>query len=294
MFMTYEARVAWQNQILLAPAFVLVACFILIPAGAAIYISFTNDALSGFAAAHPQFVGFKNYVRLLSDDGFWNSLVVTFCFVFGSSIVGQFVLGLAAAMALSRPIAFKSVFNAALLLPNAVPEVVAGFIWISMLAGGKNSTLSRIVGLIGIAPQNWLESVPLLMIIVVNTWRGIAFAMILMTSGLSAVSPEVYESARMDGATPRQIFWRITLPLLRPTILLYMLVSTAGTIAIFGLIYTLTRGGPAGATEIIGIYIYNQSFTAYQLGYGSAVAVIMLGISVAIGALYVRILKVQV
>ncbi len=97
-----------------------------------------------------------------------------------------------------------------------------------MLAGGKYSTVSRIVGLFGIAPQNWLQSVPLLMIIVVNTWRGIAFAMILMTSGLSAVPTEVYEAARMDGATPRQIFWRITLPLLRPTIFLYMLVSTAG------------------------------------------------------------------
>ena len=118
--------------------------------------------------------------------------------------------------------------------------------------------------------------------------------MILMTSGLSAAPTEVHEAARMDGATPRQIFWRITLPLLRPTIFLYMLVSTAGTIAIFGLIYTLTRGGPGGATEIIGIYIYNQSFTAYQLGYGSAVAVIMLGVSVAIGTAYVRVLKVQV
>jgi hypothetical protein len=124
MSMTYETRVAWQNRVLLAPAFVLLACFILLPAGAAIYVSFTNDALSGFAAAHPQFVGLKNYVRLFSDDGFWNSLVVTFFFVFGSSVVGQFVLGLASAMALSRPIAFRSVFNAALLLPNAVPEVV--------------------------------------------------------------------------------------------------------------------------------------------------------------------------
>ena len=294
MPMTYETQVAWQNRILLAPAFVLLACFILIPAGAAVYISFTNDALSGFAAAHPQFVGLKNYVRLFSDDGFWNSLVVTFFFVFGSSIVGQFALGLASAVALNRPIAFKSVFNAAILLPNAVPEVVAGFIWISMLTGGKYSTVSRIVGLFGISPQNWLQSVPLLMIIVVNTWRGIAFAMILMTSGLSAVPPEVYEAARMDGATRRQIFWRITLPLLRPTILLYMLVSTAGTIAIFGLVFTLTRGGPGGATEIIGIYIYNQSFTAFQLGYGSAVAVIMLGVSVAIGTIYVRVLKVQV
>ena len=294
MAMTYETRMAWQNRLLLLPAGVLLVCFILIPAGTAIYISFTNGALNGFAASHPQLVGFKNYVRLLSDQGFWNSLVVTFFFVFGSSIVGQFVLGLAAAMALNRPIAFRSVFNAAILLPNAVPEVVAGFIWISMLVGGKYSTLSRIVGLLGLAPQNWLESVPLLMIIVVNTWRGIAFAMILMTSGLSAVPTEMYEAARMDGATPRQIFWRITLPLLRPTIFLYMLISTAGTIAIFGLIYTLTRGGPGGATEIIGIYIYNQSFTAYQLGYGSAVAVIVLGLSVAIGAIYARVLKVQV
>ena len=294
MALTYEARMAWQNRMLLAPALILLACFILIPAAAALYISFTNDALSGYAASHPQLVGLKNYLRLLSDPGFWNSLLVTLIFVIGSSIIGQFVLGLAAALALRRPMALRPVFNAAILLPNAVPEVVAGFIWISMLAGGKFSTLSRIVGLVGIAPQNWLESAPLLMIIVVNTWRGIAFAMILMTAGLSAVPAEVYEAARMDGATPRQIFWHITLPLLRPTIFLYMLVSTAGTIAIFGLIYTLTRGGPGGATEIIGIYIYNQSFVAYQLGFGSAVAVIVLAVSAALGAIYVRVLKVQV
>ncbi len=134
MSTTYETRVAWQNRILLGPSVVLLACLILLPAGAAVYISFTNDALSGFAAAHPQFVGLKNYARLFSDAGFWNSLEVTFLFVFGSSVVGQFVLGLASAMALNRPVLFRSVFNAALLLPNAVPEVVAGFIWISMLA----------------------------------------------------------------------------------------------------------------------------------------------------------------
>ena len=286
MAMTYATRVAWQNRLLLVPARVA-RVLRLIPAGAAIYISLTNDALSGAAAAHPQFVGLRNYARLFSDGGFWNSLVVTCVFVFGSSIIGQFVLGLASAMALSRPIALRPLFNAAILLPNAVPEVVAGFIWISMLAGGKYSTVSRIVGLFGIAPQNWLETVPLLMIIVVNTWRGIAFAMMLMTSGLSAV-PAGYEAAHMDGATARQIFWRITCEYR-----LYML-GDRGTIAIFGLVYTLTRGGPGGATEIIGIYIYNQSFTAYQLGYGSAVAVVVLGVSVVFGAVYVRALKVEV
>src|ERR1700691_1638608 len=106
MAMTYETRMVWQNRLLLMPALVLLACFILIPAGAAIYISFTNEALSGFAASHPQFVGLKKYVRLFSDAGFWNSLIVPFAFVFGSSIVGQFVLGLAAALALSPPIVF--------------------------------------------------------------------------------------------------------------------------------------------------------------------------------------------
>ena len=163
-----------------------------------------------------------------------------------------------------------------------------------MLAGGDHATLSRILGLVGIAPQPWLQDFPLAMIIIVNTWRGIATAMILLTAGLSAVPDEVYEAARMDGATPQQIFMRITLPLIMPTIFLYMLVSTVTTISIFGLVYALTRGGPGNATEIVGIYIYNQSFTAFQLGYGSAVAVVALIISLAIGLIYVRALKVEV
>ena len=294
MAMTYDARLAWQNRLLLLPGLVLLVAFVLIPAGTAIWLSLTNEALSGAAALKPRFVGLRNYMRLFNDDGFWNSLFVTFVFVIGSSVIGQFVFGLFSAIALNRPIRFRQMFMAAILLPNAVPEVVAGFIWISMLAGGEYSTLSQVVGLVGIPSQQWLQTAPLLMVIIVNTWRGIAFAMILMMSGLAAVPADVYEAARMDGATPRQIFWRITLPLLRPTIFLYMLVSTVGTFAIFGLVYTLTRGGPGGATEIIGIYIYNQSFTAYQLGFGSAVAVVMLAISAVLGAVYVRILKMQV
>jgi multiple sugar transport system permease protein len=162
------------------------------------------------------------------------------------------------------------------------------------LAGGEHSTLNRILGVVGIPSVRWLEQLPLLMIVVANTWRGIASAMILMMAGLSSVPPEVCEAARIDGASPRQIFLFVTLPLIMPTIFLYMLVSTVTTISIFGFVYALTRGGPGNATEIIGIYIYNQSFTAFQLGYGAAVAVVTLLISVAIGLVYVRALKVQV
>ena len=292
--MTYEKRAAWELRLILLPSVLLIGALVVYPALYSIYLSLTNSALVGPAATHPRFVGARNYVRLFNDDGFWNSLVVTFWFVLGSAVIGQFVLGLASAVLLRRPLRFRRLINAIILLPNAVPEVVAGFIWISMLAGGDHATLSHILSLVGIAPQPWLQNFPLTMIIIVNTWRGIATAMILLTAGLSAVPDEVYEAARMDGATPQQIFMRITLPLIMPTIFLYMLVSTVTTISIFGLVYALTRGGPGNATEIVGIYIYNQSFTAFQLGYGSAVAVVALIISLAIGLIYVRLLKVEV
>ena len=275
----------------LLPCVLLIGALVVYPALYSIYLSLTNASLVGSAATNPRFVGMRNYVRLFADEGFWNSLVVTFCFVFGSAIIGQFVLGLASAVLLRRPLRFKNLISSIILLPNAVPEVVAGFIWISMLAGGEYATLNRMLG--GQSVQ-WLQQFPLAMIIVANTWRGIASAMILMMAGLSAVTADIYEAARIDGASPRQLFRFITLPLIMPNIFLYMLVSTVATISIFGFIYALTRGGPGNATEIIGIYIYNQSFTAFQLGFGSAVAVVTLIISMVIGLVYVRALKVQV
>ncbi len=290
----HEVRIRRQLFLILLPSMLLLLAFVIYPAVYSVYLSFTNEALTGAGALNPRFVGIRNYTRLLNDTKFWNSLLVTFLFVLGSAIIGQFVLGLVSAMALGRSIRFRKVFASIILLPNAAPEVVAGFMWISMLAGGEQATLSRIVAFFGVEPSDWLNTFPLAMIIVVNTWRGIATAMILLTAGLSTIPGEIYEAARMDGATPMQMFRRITLPLMMPTILLYMLISAVSTIAVFGLVYALTRGGPGGATELISIYIYNQSFTSYQLGYGAAVAVVVLLISVVIGVGYVKAMKVEV
>jgi multiple sugar transport system permease protein len=292
--MTHQKRASWQLRLILLPSVLLLFALVVYPAFYSIYLSLTNAALVGPGAVHARYVGTRNYSRLFNDPAFWNSLLVTFLFVLGSAVIGQFVLGLVSAVLLRRRLRFKAIINSIVLLPNAVPEVVAGFMWISMLAGGDHATLSQIVAVFGIEPIPWLQTLPLTMIIIVNTWRGIATAMILLTAGLSAVPGEIYEAARMDGATPRQIFTRITLPLIMPTVFLYMLVSTVTTISLFGFVYALTRGGPGGATEIIGIYIYNQSFTAFQLGYGSAVAVVALAISLVIGVVYVRVLKVEV
>lgn len=291
---SHEKRTERQLLLVLLPSLVLLLAFVIYPALYSVYLSFTNEALTGAAALRPRFVGIRNYTRLLNDAKFWNSLFVTFVFVMGSAVIGQFVLGLISAMALRRPIRFRQFFSSIILLPNAAPEVVAGFMWISMLAGGEHATLSRIVAFFGVNPADWLNAFPLSMIIIVNTWRGIATAMILLTAGLSTIPSEIYEAARMDGATPSQMFRRITLPLMMPTILLYMLISAVSTIAVFGLVYALTRGGPGGATEVVSIYIYNQSFTAFQLGYGAAVAVVVLLISLILGIGYVRAMKVEV
>ncbi|GAA3090319.1 sugar ABC transporter permease [Rhizobium viscosum] len=291
---SHEKRTERQLLLVLLPSLILLLAFVIYPALYSVYLSFTNEALTGAAALRPRFVGIRNYVRLFNDAKFWNSLFVTFVFVMGSAVIGQFVLGLISAMALRRPIRFRQFFSSIILLPNAAPEVVAGFMWISMLAGGEHATLSRIVAFFGIDPADWLNAFPLSMIIIVNTWRGIATAMILLTAGLSTIPSEIYEAARMDGATPSQMFRRITLPLMMPTILLYMLISAVSTIAVFGLVYALTRGGPGGATEVVSIYIYNQSFTAFQLGYGAAVAVVALIISLILGIGYVRAMKVEV
>ncbi|EJJ27790.1 carbohydrate ABC transporter permease [Rhizobium sp. CF142] len=291
---SHEKRTERQLLLVLLPSLILLLAFVIYPALYSVYLSFTNEALTGAAALRPRFVGIRNYARLLNDAKFWNSLFVTFVFVMGSAVIGQFVLGLVSAMALRRPIRFRQFFSSMILLPNAAPEVVAGFMWISMLAGGEHATLSRIVAFFGIDPADWLNAFPLSMIIIVNTWRGIATAMILLTAGLSTIPSEIYEAARMDGATPSQMFRRITLPLMMPTILLYMLISAVSTIAVFGLVYALTRGGPGGATEVVSIYIYNQSFTAFQLGYGAAVAVVALIISLILGIGYVRAMKVEV
>ena len=294
MTTAYERRAVWRLRLLILPSFVLLAAFVIYPAFEAVRTSLTNEALAGPAALNPRFVGLDNYGRLLQDTSFWRSLMVTFWFVLGSAIIGQFVLGLLSAVLLRRRFALRPVVNAIILMPNAVPEVVAALMWSSMLAAGQYGLLNRLVGWMGVDPQRWLTEFPLMMIIIINTWRGIGFAMILLTSGLSAISDELYEAARMDGANSRQIFFRITLPLLIPTVFLYLLVSTVSTIAIFGLIFALTRGGPAGATEIIGIFIYNQSFNSFQLGYGSAIAVVTLLFSLLIGLVYVRLLKVEV
>jgi len=278
----------------LAPALLLLTIFLLVPALWAVYLSFTNRALSGVQARSFSFIGLDNYVNLFQDPTFYQALGLTLEFLFLSAIVGQFVLGLLAALVLNRKrTRGNGLFSAAILLPLVVPETIAAYAWASMLAPGRYGTVNQVLGLFGLPAVDWLQHQPMASIIVMNIWRGIAFAMIIFLAALQGIQPEVFEAAAIDGANSWHRLVHITLPLLRHAILLYMLLTTLSTFGIFGLVYVLTGGGPGTATQILGIYIYQTSFRFFQLGYGSAAAVVTLLIALALGLVYVRALQTE-
>jgi multiple sugar transport system permease protein len=280
---------------LLTPALALVGLFVIGPIFVAVFLSVTNEALTGPAAKSSQFVGLENYANLLADDAFIASMGRSVIFVFFSAIVGQFLLGLAAALVLARKgLVGKGLFGAAILLPLVIPETVAALAWASMLAPGNLGTLNRLGAIVGMNPIAWLIENPMLSIIIVNIWRGVAFAMILFSAAIEGIPHEVTEAAMVDGASPRQQVTQITLPLIKPAVLLYMLLTTIDTFGVFGLIYFLTRGGPGGETTVASIYIYQQAFKYFEVGLGSAASVILLAVVLSLGLVYVRLLRAQV
>jgi multiple sugar transport system permease protein len=281
--------------LLLGPAVLLILVFIVAPAIYGMYLSFTNTQLTGFAARDPKFVGFDNYVYLLTNSEFLGSLGHTGEFVLYSAIIGQTVLGMVAAILLSRPwMRGKGIFGAAVLMPMIVPEVVASLTWASVLSNNSSGTLNQLTGLFGAAPTDWLQVVPMASVIAVNIWRGIAFAMIMFQAALEDVPVELIEAARIDGARAMQVFRHVTLPLIRGPVFLYLLLTTISTVGAFGLVYFLTQGGPGGQTRITAIYIYERALQFSQVGIGSAASMILLVIVLVLGFVYVRLAKVEV
>jgi multiple sugar transport system permease protein len=276
----------------LGPAVIIVLIFTILPAFWAIYVSFTNRALTGERSVAYDFVGIANYVKLLSNEIFLHSISLTLWYTFWTTI-GQFILGLATALFLNRANLWgKTFLLAAVVLPMVIPAVIQSLIWSSMLAMGEYGTLNRIIGLFGITPVMWLREAPMVSVTLVNFWNNSGFAMILFLAGLENIPREVIEAARIDGASAWQTLIRIRLPLIKYVIMLWLLLNTLGCLGVFDLVYTLTRGGPGNSTQLVGIYIYDQSFKFYELGMGSAASVILLFISLIIGLIYVRLLRV--
>jgi multiple sugar transport system permease protein len=285
-----------QNRTLLlflAPALLMLFIFTVLPSLWAVYVSFTDLALAGPKALDYTFVGLKNYVKLFSDRNFHHSLSLTIQYTIYTNI-GQFTLGLIAALILNRRRLWGQGFLlAVIVLPMVIPGITQALIWSSMLGAKEFGTLNRLVGIFGVDPIIWTRTYPMLSIVLVNFWNNSGFAMILFLSGLESIPGEILESATIDGANSWQMLTRIKLPLIRYVVLLWLLLNTIGLLGMFDLVFGLTRGGPGNATELLGIYIYNQGFQFFELGYGSAAAMIMLIISLGFAFLYMRLMRVE-
>ena len=206
-----------------------------------------------------------------------------------SAIIGQNVLGMLLALLLRRSATWVGVLTSTVVIGAwIVPEVVAGYLWYTFLA--DDGSLNGLLGWLHLPSQDWLIASPIVAVSFANIWRGAAFSMLTYSAALAQVSPELEESAQVDGAGPVRRFWSITLPLLRRSIMTCLMLTTLQTLSVFGLIYVMTGGGPGTDSQTLPLYMYEQAFSYGQLGYGTAVALLLLLIGGLAALAYLRVL----
>jgi multiple sugar transport system permease protein len=282
----------------MAPAFLVIAIFMLGPAFWAFYISFTNMALTGAGAAAPQWVGLQNFVQILHDGEFFNAFRVSLTYLVCSALIGQAGLGLLLAMMMrNRNRIFKAVLGSIIIGAWVIPDVVAGFVWNAFLAGGPHSVLApgllnSVMATFGLPQHSWLQEYPMASIIVANTWRGTAFSMLLYASALEGIPNEMFEAASIDGAAIWARIRYITLPMIKGAIATDLLLITLATLSDFTLVYVLT-GGNSPSSELLTIYQYRQAFQFYQIGYGSAIALLIIAVGAILSLVYLRVLRIE-
>ena len=284
----------WLAAVLLLPTVILLGAFIAYPFVEGVWLSVT-DARVGVPGS---FVGLQNFVALLNDSIFrvavWNTFVYTIV-----ATIFKLALGLWLALLLNRNFRGKAFTRAFILLPFIIPTVLSTFAWKWMFDptfSVINWTLFQL-GLIH-GRINWLgdPNLALVSVIIVNVWRGVPFFAISLLAGLQTINPELQEAAAIDGARPRQRFWHVTWPLLLPVTMVVVLFSVIQTFADFQLVYVLTGGGPANATQLFATYAYQIGIGTGLLSQGAAVSLAMfpfLLLIVVVQLLYIRRVEVH-
>ncbi len=239
------------------------------------------------------FVGLQNYRYLFMEDMIWQVMKQTFTFTFWC-IVFQLSLGLLLAVFFNQKFCMAKPARGLLLVIWVVPMTVVALIFKFMFQtdGGLINTVLMNLHLIS-QPIQWLVDAKMAMIslIITNCWVGIPFNMILLSAGLNGISPEIYESASIDGANGFVKFFRITLPLLRPAIMSVLIMGVIYTFKVFDLVYVMTSGGPNNTTELLSTYSYRLSFTEYQFSRGAAAANVLLLCLAVLAFLYVKMMR---
>lgn len=272
------------------PAIVLLLLFVLGPIIMTFLFSFTDMALTGAAAKDVEFVGFDNFVRMFQDPSFKTSVINTIIFLIFSAVIGQQVVGFIVAFLMkkkARP--FRSAIGLLVLAGWITPEIVVAFVWFAFLS--DEGTLNVILGFTGMEPIAWLLNFPMVSVIFVNIWHGAAFCMLMYQAALDDVPQEVEEASKIDGANAWQRLWRITLPMIKGAIVTNMVLVTLQTLGVFTLIYALTGGGPGEKSTTLPLFMYDEAFVNYQLGYGTAISLVLLLMGIVLSLLYIKFSK---
>ena len=284
-----DTRIAW---IFVAPAIGTIALVAIFPLGWTLRESLHRHDLRMPWLGEP-FIGLANYLDIARDARFWSALGHTLFFT-GATVVLELVLGLFLALAMNRVFRGRGAVRAAILIPWSIPTVVAGLLWRFLFdsrSGPISSALTAVTG----EPMVWFIDATLawVPVIVADVWKTTPFVALLLLAGLQNIPHDLYEAASVDGARPLSQLWHVTLPLLRPAMLVALIFRTLDAFRVFDLIYVLTGGGPGTATEPIALYTFNALFQNLRSGYASALSVIVFAITFGIALLYIRVLDVK-
>ena len=281
------------GYILLLPALLFIVLVLVVPILQTIQMSSYSLRLNQPATS--QFIGLSNYFRLFEDQRFLNSIVTTLVFISGTT-VGVFVLGLTIALVMNLEFRGRGVVRSALLIPWVMPRIIVAKIWAWMFNGIYGLANAALLPL-GIISSNisWLNMKPHAMIAVqiAYIWCTMPFAGLLLLAGLQSIDAELYEAAKIDGASVLQRFGAITVPSLRPTIGITLIFTLLGAFKSFDLIFGMTQGGPMQSTETMMMYAYSVLFGFLRFGYGSSIIVMIVVLTSIISAIFIRGAKID-
>ena len=270
------------------PSVVAVALLMAFPVGYTLYMSVHSWYASSVTSPH--FVGLENFRRaFVEDDRFRNALWLTVYFTALATAL-QLVLGVSLALVLNRPFRGKGLVRSIFLLPMVATPVAIALVWM-MMYNPTLGVMNYLVGLVGLGPYRWVSNAAIVVpaLAVVDTWEWTPLITLITLAGLATLPIEPYESALIDGASATQMFWRITLPLLRPTIIVALLFRAIDCLKTFDIIYVMTQGGPGFASETLNVYTFQVGLFYFHIGYASSLLVILFALVLGVSLLLIKV-----
>ncbi len=272
------ARLAPNYWPFVIPALVVISAVIVFPWVFTLWMSVHRWTLG----QEQSFIGFDNYIRLASDVRFWESLWHTLIYTV-LSVVAPLFLGTLAALVFDAQFPLRGFLRGVFVMPMMATPVAIALVW-TMMFHPQLGVLNYLMSFIHIGPLEWIynQSTVIPSLVLVETWQWTPLVMLIVLGGLAAVPREPYESAEIDGANAWQKFRYLTMPMIAPFLMIAVIIRSIDAVKSFDIIYAMTQGGPGTASETINIYLYNTAFSYYDIGYGSAMAVVFFIIIVAL------------